>query len=198
MDNSSRDAEYWQAIYDEGDLGWDKGVPAPPLVRAFSQSPLKPGGRVLVPGCGLGHEVFHLARLGFQVTAVDFASGAIAALNERIGELPIEALQRDLFRLDQDYKTYFDAVLEHTCFCAIPVDMRDAYARVMHSVLANEGRLVGLFYETDKEDGPPFRTTRSDIEQHFSCLFEIESIEQPSDSFENRQGKEWLVKMIKR
>ena len=154
--HSPRDADFWQAIYDEGDTGWDKGEPAPPLVRAINALKLPTDTRILVPGCGFGHEVFHLASQGFQVTAVDFAEGAISAIRARTGDLPITALLRDLFSLDQDHTASFDIVLEHTCFCAIPPEMRDAYAQVTRAVLTDNGRLIGLFYETDNdEDGPP-------------------------------------------
>jgi methyl halide transferase len=198
QNHTPRDAAYWQAIYEDGDTGWDKGEPAPPLVRVIHELDLTPGTRILVPGCGFGHEVFHLAGRGFQVTAVDFAEGAIHAISARKGDLPITALHRDLFSLDQDHASAFDVVLEHTCFCAIPVNMRDAYAQIMNAVLAEKGRIVGLFYETDCEDGPPHKTTRADIDHHFSTYFEIARIEQPHDSFENRQGNEWLVELRKR
>lgn len=198
QNDTPRDAAYWQAIYEEGDIGWDKGLPAPPFVRVLNERPFPEGSRVLVPGCGLGHEVLFLAGLGYQVTAVDFAESAVFGLKSRIGELPVTVLQRDIFSLREDHAGAFDVVLEHTCFCAIPLEMRRRYADVMHGVLADAGRLVGLFYETDAEDGPPFKTTQEDIDQYFSPHFEIVSLEQPSDSFEGRLGKEWLVEMRKR
>ncbi len=193
-----RDAAYWQAIYDEDDIGWDKGVPAPPFVRMFKEHPFPEGSRVLVPGCGLGHEVLFLADLGYQVTAVDFAKSAIEGIRSRMGGLPIRALQRDIFSLDEDYGGHFDYVLEHTCFCAIPLEMRPRYVEIMDTVLKSDGQLVGLFYETDADEGPPHKTTRTHIQQHFESCFEITRMERPIDSFEGRMGKEWLVEMKKR
>jgi cyclopropane fatty-acyl-phospholipid synthase-like methyltransferase len=48
--------------------------------------------RILVPGCGRGHEVVALARAGFAVTGVDFAPAAAAALQARLADegLPAE------------------------------------------------------------------------------------------------------------
>ena len=143
------------------------------IVSFLKEQPFSKGSRVLVPGCGLGHEVLFLARLGYEVTAVDFAQGAIEGLRSRIGELPVSALQKDIFSLPEDHADSFDVVLEHTCFCAIPLEMRSSYAAVMQSVLKHGGRLVGLFYETDAEEGPPFRTTRQHIVDHFEKHFEI-------------------------
>ena len=199
MSSTPRDAAYWQAVYEQEETpGWDKGEAAPPLVRAVRDARLPGGTRVLVPGCGRGHEALFLAREGFAVTAVDFAPDAIAYLKGRLDGLPVRALERDLFSLGEDMAGRFDLVVEHTCFCAIPVEMRDAYAEVMAKTLADGGRVIGLFYETDRADGPPFRTTDADVRRHFERYFDILSCARPEDSFENRLGKEWLVEMRKR
>ena len=167
-------------------------------MRAVRGAGLPKGTRVLTPGCGRGHEALFLAQEGFEVTAVDFAPSAVAYLKARAEGLPIRALERDLFSIDKDMAGCFDLVVEHTCFCAIPLEMRDAYAEVIARVLAGGGRIIGLFYETEKEDGPPFRTTDEDVRRHFSGHFEIISCTRPEDSFENRLGREWLVEMRKR
>lgn len=195
---SPRDAGYWQAIYEEGDIGWDKGEPAPPLVRWFDVNCYPRETRIMVPGCGFGHEAVFLATQGYQVTAVDFALGAIASLSARAGNLPLRALHLDIFDLPHDFACSFDLVIEHTCFCAIPINMRDAYVEVMHDSLKPGGNLLGLFYETDHPEGPPFKTTRADIEHHFLEHFEMCHLERPHDSFYNRQGKEWLAHLRKR
>lgn len=195
MSPTPREAEYWQSIYEEGEPGWDKGAPAPPLARVLEQMPPPAGTAVLVPGCGFGHEALLLARRGCAVTAVDFAPAAIAGLRQRAGELPLTALERDLFGLAEEFGGTFELVVEHTCFCAIPVAMRGEYARVMAQVLGKGGQFLGLFYETDREDGPPFRTTREDVERHFSPHFEILHLSRPPDSFAGREDKEWLALM---
>ncbi|MBI2503457.1 MAG: methyltransferase domain-containing protein [Candidatus Latescibacteria bacterium] len=196
MSPTPREPAYWQAVYEEGNPGWDKGEPAPPLARVLGQ--VEPGLAVLVPGCGFGHEALLLARQGYRVTAVDFAPAAIAGLRERAGTLPLTALERDLFSLGEEFSGVFDLVVEHTCFCAIPMAMRDEYARVMAGVLGEGGQFLGLFYETDHQPGPPFKTTREDIERHFSPLFEILHLSRPLDSFAGREDKEWLALMRKR
>lgn len=198
MKPTPREAAYWQAVYEEGSPGWDKDAPAPPLVGAIRQARLPAGTRVLVPGCGFGHEALLLAREGLEVTAVDFAPAAIRGLKARAGDLPIRALERDLFSLGRDHAGYFELVVEHTCFCAIPLEMRGEYVQVMAQVLREGGLLIGLFYETDRQDGPPFRTTCEDIYRHFSPHFEVLSLSRPPDSFEGRQGKEWLAQLHRR
>ena len=61
----------WNRRYIEGDTPWDKGDAHPALGVALAQSSLS--GRVLVPGCGTGHDVRALAAQGLKsrVTTLD-------------------------------------------------------------------------------------------------------------------------------
>ena len=69
-------AAFWDHLYsDDIDAGWELGRAAPPLVNYFEAHP--PAGlRVLVVGCGRGHEARMLASLGATVTALDLAPAA--------------------------------------------------------------------------------------------------------------------------
>lgn len=191
-------SQFWQAMYEAGTPPWDKGRAAPPLVRSLRQWPLAGGAKVLVPGCGFGHEALYLVDQGYAVTAVDFAAGAVDELRRRRGGRAIEALQSDIFALRPAWEACFDRVVEHTCFCAIAPSRRDDYAALMHALLRPGGDLLGLFFEVPDADGPPFCTTRGDIEKHFGPLFELDHIERPPDSFADRKGVEWLARLVRR
>ena len=52
--------------------------------------------------------------------------------------------------------------------------------------------LIGLFYHTDKEGGPPFNTSYEDIKNNFSEYFHIQLLEKTLLSSEQRKNKEWL------
>ena len=84
MDEKDYKCEDWQRHYEENDLGWDLGQVAPPFVKLWQEEKL-PLGKVLVPGCGRGHEVVFLAENGFDVTAIDFSSGAVTYLKNARG-----------------------------------------------------------------------------------------------------------------
>jgi SAM-dependent methyltransferase len=67
--------------------------PAPLLVEIAD---LLPPGHALDLACGPGRNALYLARLGWQVTAVDSSAAAIAVLRERGAGLAIQAHAADL------------------------------------------------------------------------------------------------------
>jgi SAM-dependent methyltransferase len=189
----------WQKHYDENDLAWDLGEVANPFVRLWEDKVLTPGS-LIVPGCGQGHEVIYFAERGFQVTGVDFSSGAVELLSESLSRKNLNAkvLHRNFFELDETYSKAYDALLEQTFYCAIHKDQRSAYVETVSRILKPGGLLFGLFYETGEEGGPPFNTTEADIQNHFAAAFDIERLEKCSFSSEKRKDKEWLAVMRKK
>ncbi len=193
MDEKDYKCEDWQRHYEENDLGWDLGQVAPPFVKLWQEEKL-PLGKVLVPGCGRGHEVVFLAENGFDVTAIDFSSGAVTYLKNALKKRNLEGriLHQDFFSLDESHEGVYDLVLEQTFFCAISPKQRRDYVLNVSRILKPGGILVGLFYHTDEQGGPPYNTTREDIEMHFSKNFEIQELDKTSLSAEQRKDKEWL------
>lgn len=193
MSEKEYSREDWQGHYESNDLGWDLGEVAPPFVKLWQEKKL-PVGKVLVPGCGRGHEVVFLAQNGFEVTAIDFSLGAVTYLENILQERKLKGrvLHQDFFSLDDSHNGVYDIVLEQTFFCAIPPRQRPDYVLNVARILKPGATLVGLFYHTDKEGGPPHNTTREDIEAHFSKQFEIQQLDKTSLSAEQRKDKEWL------
>lgn len=196
MDEESKDykQEDWQRHYEEDDLGWDLGQVAPPFVKLWEEEKL-PLGKVLIPGCGRGHEVVFLAENGFEVTAIDFSDGAVTYLRKVLSDRSLagEVLHQDFFSLDESHHSLYDLMIEQTFFCAISPWQRADYVKNVARVLKPGGLLVGLFYHTDKQGGPPYNTTREDIESHFSDDFEVLELDKTHLSAEQRTDKEWLA-----
>ncbi len=185
-------AEYWNSLYLKGDDGWDKGEPSPPIARMLKQGVLKPGSSIAVIGSGRGHEALLAAQLGYRVTAVDFAPEAVKSMlaARTKANVPLEILERDLFDLPRTHAGKFDAVLEHTCFCAIDVVRRAEYAKAVYDLLIPGGTLLGLFYAHGKPGGPPSTTDEAEVSQLFSKGFEIITLKRAPDSFEKRASQE--------
>lgn len=194
MDKEEYSQQDWQEHYDANDLGWDLGKVSPPFVKLWQEGKL-PIGKALVPGCGRGHEVVFLAENGFDVTGIDYSTGAITYLNNALKERSLkgEVLCQDFFNLDESHNSAYDLVLEQTFFCAIPPRQRADYALNVSRILKPGGVLIGLFYHAGQPGGPPHNTTREDIEIHFSKHFEIQELNKTSLSAEQRKDKEWLA-----
>lgn len=189
----------WQKHYDEDDLQWDIGEVSPAILQLVKENKIPPG-KAIVPGCGQGHEVVFLAENGFQVTGVDFAEGAVKLLRHSLEakSLPGQVLQRNFFELEAEHDACYDLLLEQTFFCAIEPNDRPKYVATANRILKPGALLAGLFYQTGEEGGPPFNTTQEDIIEHFSEMFEIETLEITSHSVDKRAEKELLVLLRKK
>lgn len=186
--------EDWEHHYRKNDLGWDLGEVAPPFVHLWKERVILPC-KAVIPGCGRGHEVIFLAKRGFQVTAVDYAQGAVGFLEKTLvaNNLEAQILCQDFFALGLNFNNKFDLMLENTFFCAIKPSMRREYVLTAERTLKPGALFIGLFYETGKEGGPPFNTKKRDIEENFSERFAIEVLSKTPHSAKQRTGKEWLA-----
>jgi methyl halide transferase len=200
MDSQASDltSDFWENRYQEGSDRWDLGQPAPPFVSLL-QSPHAPQpGKIAVLGCGRGHDALLFARHGFEVFGFDFAPSALQAATAAAAQLSngsARFLQRDIFELDQEFSSEFDYVLEHTCFCAIALNLRPAYVQLVHRLLRPHGELIALFWAHTRSGGPPFGTTRPEIEALFTPKFDFLSWEQAQNSVEGRKDEEYLVRL---
>ena len=156
--------ESWESKYRAGSTGWDRGAPSPALDRWLEGMP---PGRVLVPGCGHGHEVGVLAHAGHAVTAVDIAPTPVTRLKAQLQQqgLQAEVLQADLLHWEPDAP--FDTIYEQTCLCALEPSQWLEYEQRLARWLRSGGRLYVLFMQTGREGGPPFHCAMPDMRQLF-------------------------------
>ncbi|MCB1277181.1 methyltransferase [Prosthecobacter sp.] len=178
----------WDQAYQENFTPWDKGLPSPPLVDWFAKN--KFSGRVLVPGCGIGHDVAHLVSLGIDAQGLDISPTAIARAKERHPALADRFVCGDLFEV----RDQFDAVVEHTCLCALPPDWRTRYRDTVASLLKPGGLLIGVFFinpEMDPgESGPPFGISTDELTALFAERFEVVETQVPTAAYPGREGRE--------
>jgi SAM-dependent methyltransferase len=191
---------YWQQNYRTGRLQWDLGGPAPVFQRLADSDTLPPG-RMIVLGAGLGHDARLFARHGFQVTALDFAPGAVAALRDmNASEAPVAVLQADFFDLHPYLFGHFDYVLDYVFYCAIDPQRRPQYADIVTRLLAISGLFIILAFPLgDRQGGPPFAVSSSEIISLFQSRgLLLEYREEPSDSVRPRRGREELLLLRKK
>lgn len=168
-DQASVTADFWEQRYRQQQTGWDRGEASPALERWLAQDAV-PRGRVLVPGCGRGHEVLRLAQAGHDVTAVDVAPSALAALEARLEGARLTATLVQANLLSWSPEQPFDAIYEQTCLCALDPRHWPAYTERLAQWLSPGGTLAALFMQTEKTGGPPFHCALDHMRQLFDPL----------------------------
>lgn len=187
--------QYWTDIYNnEVNPGWNLNEPAEAFKDMLPRLKL-PKSRILVLGCGEGHDAALFAKAGHVVTAVDFSREAIARGKKKYADLSEKLIfyESDIFHLPQEWNHSFDVVVEHTCFCAIEPTKRNEVVRLYRRMLHEEGQLLAVFFTMEKRSGPPFGATEWEIrkrtEQGFHYLF----WGRLRNSLPQRQGRELFV-----
>jgi SAM-dependent methyltransferase len=181
--------EYWEERYQAQDMPWEKGAPSPGLVD-FLHDPL-PRGTVCVPGCGTGHDVRAWAAAGLEVYGFDIAPSAIRLAIERTQAVGLKASFQQMDFLTGEPPMRFDWVFEHTLFCAIQPAQRDAYVEALLRWLKPGGYYLSINFLIPDTDGPPFGSTREEIDTRFKPRFELIERYVPR-SYPNRTGLELL------
>ncbi|MBI4616089.1 MAG: methyltransferase domain-containing protein [Planctomycetes bacterium] len=164
--------EGWGSRYRAEDTPWDLGRPAPGLLSLLDEGVLAPC-RVLVPGCGRGHDALLLADRGFDVVALDYAPEAIRLAEDLAatrGESRVRFLVQDFLCFEAAEP--FDLLWEHTCFPALHSSLRQGYARAIARLVRPGGILAGVFFVGSSPGGPPFEATTEEIEALLSPAFE--------------------------
>ena len=187
-------ADFWAGRYKSGETGWDHGEASPGLADFLKTQSFTPG-RVLVPGCGRGHDARVLAKAGFDVVGLDVVSQAVEEARQLAaaeGVTSVRFESRDFFNLPPYLRGPYDWLFEHTFFCAIDPALRDRYVETAAGLLKEDGHLLGVFYHIQPETGPPFGTTREELIRRFTPNFSLVQESVPR-SYESRTGKELLM-----
>ena len=152
------------------------------------------GRRVLELGCGGGQCCIAFARRGAIVTGVDFSPEAIGRAKQLYGRLEnLSLVQGDAFKMPEAWTGRFDVVFEHTCFCAVSPDRRNELVRQWRRVLVPMGHLLGVFFVTEKRQGPYFGGSEWEVRERLRKNFDFLFWTRWRRSVEGRNGKELVV-----
>ncbi len=193
---SHMDEYYWQKRWDEGQTGWDIGAPSPALTKYFDSLENK-NIKILIPGCGNAYEAEYLFKNGFENTyVVDISDLAIKSFLNRFPKFPSQnAFHGDFF----EQRGAFDLIVEQTFFCALDPTQRPAYAKKMHGLLADKGRLMGLLFDIPLfADHPPYGGNAQEYQSYFAPYFNFLRFEKATASIAPRLGNELFIELQKK
>lgn len=164
----------WDLAYREGRIPWHSDAPHHEIVRLVESRRWRPG-KILDIGCGLASNLLWLSGRGFETWGVDISAEAIRQARERTGRR-VRLLVRDALDVASLGET-FDYVLDMGCYHLhdFPAGARQAYPRVVHSVLRPDGEfLLMCFSPKEPPDwGGPRRVSKEELETTFGPWFEL-------------------------
>ena len=188
------DQAYWDAQYKAKATGWDLGIVSPPI-QEFVDSIQDKNSAILIPGGGNSYEAEYLLQQGFtNITVIDIAPTLIEVLQQKFVNHPnIKIILGDFF----EHQGQYDWIIEQTFFCALPPTMRPKYVWKMHQLLAPKGKIFGLLFNRDFEEGPPFGGNKVEYINLFSGAFTIEKMEVCANSVAPRANSELFIELEK-
>lgn len=195
-------ADDWNECYAAGSTPWDSGLVERELRRLVEAEAL-PRGRTLELGCGTGTNAVYLAERGFEVTAVDFAAGAVAAAEARAARagVRITFVCTDVSRLDALAEP-FDFVFDRGCYhCLRREGALAGYLRTLERLTRPGSRVLLMAGNPDAaEQGGPPRVTAAELCHDFERRFRLERL--AACRFEDAGGVEgplaWSLLMTRR
>jgi thiopurine S-methyltransferase len=150
--------DFWEMRYHAAFTPWDAGrVPA--RLREWATR-IPESGRVLVPGCGSGHDVRFLAEAGREVEGIDFSPAAIAAALPVLGPFASRVRLADFF--GPEVRPPYALIYERAFLCALPRRLWPKWADRVAELVPAGGWIAGFFYFDEGERGPPFPLHRQD------------------------------------
>lgn len=177
----------WNIAYEIGDTPWDKGYASPPLEAFLEQHSVS--GRVIVPGCGTGHDVRLFAARAAATIGMDIAPGAI----RKAEAFPPAGTERyelgDFLQLGPHHHGVYDWVVEHTCLCAIDPVERESYVAAVRQSLKPGGQFLAVFFREISDStggGPPYPISRQETDALFGEGFELVESWIPERSYPSR------------
>ncbi len=192
----SSDPSRWSLQYAFGLTPWDLGAPHPGLVARLDTDPglgvVPSPGRVLVPGCGRGHDALAFLRAGWDVVAVDFAAQAVLRATELLGA-EARVVEADVFDWEPDGP--FDLLFDHTFFCTIPPEARDACGDLARRVVRVGGGVVSIVYPIGKcppDAGPPYALEVADVDAALGGGFVRVETSEPMEEDPRRWEARWV------
>jgi len=148
----------------------------PDLAQALDRLGIS-SGKALDLDTGPGTQAIALAKRGFDVTATDLSSAAIASAERRAAAegVQVRFLQNDI--LASQIEETFDVVFDRGCFHMIDPEHRAAYAQRVHGLVELLGHLF-LKTLSVKQPGTqgPHRLAPKDIASVFGSRFDLMSI----------------------
>lgn len=182
--------DFWSERFEQKFTPWDRGA-VPQALRDYVAREPQPR-HVLIPGCGVGHEVAYLSEAGWEVSAIDFSAAAVAAARAALGPWAGRVQQADFFTYQP--AAPLQMIYERAFLCALPRRLWPALAARWAELLPPGGLLAGFFYFDEAPKGPPFGATPAQLAELLEPAFlRIEDTAVDDSILPFRDKERWQV-----
>lgn len=175
-------ADWFERVYTEADhhaedVPWCHKAANPSFVawlNVEAPSIIRPGARVVVAACGLGHDVTELVNRGYDAVGFDVSPTCVRWAKEEHPELADRFFQADLLDPPIKLRGRFDLVVEIHTIQSAPPAMRSALTHGLTGMLHRHGVLVAIARGRDASEpiesvvGPPNPLTSREMESLFA------------------------------
>ena len=198
-------ADFWQARWLEGRIGFHKSEVNPLLTQYFSALNLPKTSRVLVPLSGKSIDMAWLAQQGYDVVGIELVESAVEeffaeqdftpTITQPIDSADIKRYQAqlsgqtielwvaDIFSLSADNIGQVDAIYDRAALIALPENTRRQYSEQIVKLSSNDNKkaatqlLITIHYDQSQKDGPPFSISAEQVQQYYSSHYKITELE---------------------
>jgi hypothetical protein len=188
-------AEWFERVYAEAEqhadaVPWCHAGANPSFIawlNVEAPSIIRPGARVIVAACGLGHDVAELVSRGYDAVGFDVSPTCVGWAKEAHPDLADRFFGADLLNPPIKLRGRFDLVVEINTIQAAPPTMRAALTHGLAGMLHRHGVLVAIARGRDADEpiesvvGPPHPLTAAEM----GSLFATEGLTsvRPIDDF---------------
>src|SRR5690625_3908082 len=151
--------EFWDERYRSGETPWDYGGVQPEFAEFFEQRPEV--RRLLIPGCGTGHEVRAARDAGIEVTGIELSPEAAQRAKGRLGDGGEAIITGDCFTCPFS-EDEFDSISARPLLCAMSPERRPAYVYRMRELLMLGAFLFGFLLFGVESVPPPYPLARDE------------------------------------
>ncbi len=193
--------DFWHRAWAERKIGFHQADFNSQLLAYWPRLKLAEGARVFVPLCGKSSDMLWLMK-SHRVLGVELSETAVTEFftengleSEAVREVDlvrhsaqhIDLYCGDLFDLPDSELASVDAVFDRAALVALPVDIRERYAKKIASSLRTGAAMLLITIEYDETvyDGPPFNIPNAEVQRLYGDHFDITEAGSNQEDFKN-------------
>jgi SAM-dependent methyltransferase len=161
----------YRLLYRLGIAPWDNTPGSQVLDRVLAGDSAGGGRRALDVGCGRGRDAIHLAKKGWEVTAVDLEERALETARERAAEegAEIHWVVGDVAKLGTlGIQPGYSLIYDMGCIQGLPEEAAERAAEGITSLAADDATLLFLAFARGRRMILPRGMDREHVEALFS------------------------------